>query len=423
MTTFELQCFQNEYLPQDADEVNAVVTLTASGSGGQPGQAASPEAAEVIVVDTSGSMEGQKLRQATSATAAAIDSIRDGVRFAVVAGDHEAHMVYPAGPELAVASPSTRAAATEALSGLRAHGGTAIGTWIALTSRLLGDQAGVRHAILLTDGKDEHESPEQLQVALRDASGTFQCDCRGVGTDWVVAELRQVATALLGTVDIVADPAGLAADFTAVMEAAMGKHIADATLRIWTPQGAEVLFVKQVAPEVNDLTSARVAVNPLSGDYPTGSWGDDSRDYHVCIRVRPGEVGDEMLAARLTLLVDDQPSGQALVKATWTTDMALSTRINRQVAHYTGQAELAEAIQEGLEARKSGDVETATVKLGRAVQLAAASGNAETAELLAKVVDVDDAGTGRVRLKQSVQEADEMTLDTRSTKTVRVGRS
>ena len=49
------------------------------------------------------------------------------------------------------------------------------------------------------------------------------------------------------------------------------------------------------------------------------------------------------------------------------------------VAHYTGQAELAEAIQEGLEARKQGDEDTATAKLGRAVALAHAAGNEDTA--------------------------------------------
>jgi hypothetical protein len=90
------------------------------------------------------------------------------------------------------------------------------------------------------------------------------------------------------------------------------------------------------------------------------------------------------------------------------------------VAHYTGQAELAEAIQEGLAARKAGDEATATARLGRAVALAVASGNEGTARLLGKVVDVVDAPSGTVRLRKGVTAADEMTLDTRSVKTVRV---
>jgi hypothetical protein len=131
-----------------------------------------------------------------------------------------------------------------------------------------------------------------------------------------------------------------------------------------------------------------------------------------------------MLAARVSLVASSadgqQVLGQGLIKAEGTHDEELSTRINHRVAHYTGQQELADAIQEGLEASKRGDGETATAKLGRAVALAHQAGNEDTARLLAKVVDVVDEATGTVRLKKKVEAADEMALDTRSTKTVRV---
>jgi von Willebrand factor type A C-terminal domain len=144
----------------------------------------------------------------------------------------------------------------------------------------------------------------------------------------------------------------------------------------------------------------------------------------VGVEVSAGGVGQEMLAARVSLVASSpagqQVLGQGLVRATWTEDEALSTRINPRVAHYTGQAELAEAIQEGLEASKRGDEETATARLGRAVALAHEAGNEDTAKLLSKVVDVVDEANGTVRLKKKVQAADEMALDTRSTKTVRV---
>ena len=90
------------------------------------------------------------------------------------------------------------------------------------------------------------------------------------------------------------------------------------------------------------------------------------------------------------------------------------------MAHYTGQAKLAEAIQDGLEARKAGDDDIAAAQLGRAVALAHQSGNEATASLLAKVVDAVGAVTGTVRLKAEVADADEMALDTRSTKIVGV---
>ncbi|WP_030667868.1 VWA domain-containing protein [Streptomyces rimosus] len=447
---FSAEVYQNAYLPEGGREVNAIVTVTATGggtSGGLPLFAAATDAGGlgaargrdsvgavrhagvVIMVDCSGSMDypPTKMRNARDATAAAIDTVRDGVAFAVVAGTHQAAEVYPGGGRLATADPTTREQAKEALRKLSAGGGTAIGTWLRLADRLLTDaDVGIRHGILLTDGRNEHESPQDLRATLDACAGRFTCDARGVGTDWEVKEVTGIAAALLGTADIVADPSGLAADFTRMMEAAMGKEVADVTLRLWTPQGAEVAFVKQVAPTVADLTGRRTESGPRTGDYPTGSWGDESRDYHLCVRVPAAEVGQEMLAARVSLVLPEpggsapQTLAQGLVRAVWTDDMAASTTINPQVAHYTGQAELAQVIQQGLDARKSGDADGATAKLGRAVQLASASGNEDTAKLLAKVVDVVDAATGTVRLKAKVTEADEMTLETRSTKTVRV---
>lgn len=423
MTTFSAQTYQNEYLPEGGSQVDAVVTVTASGSGGTLGSTA---AAEIIIIDTSGSMDypPAKLRAAQQATTAAVDCLRDGVSFGIIAGTKRAHQIYPAGGTLAAASAATRQQAKIAVGGLKANGGTAIGAWLTLANELFATVPGaIHHAILLTDGKDESETEADLDLALESAQGRFQCDCRGVGTDWVVSELRKVATSLLGSVDIIADPAAMAADFTEVIEAAMGKAVNDVSLRLWTPLGATVEFVKQVAPTIEDLTDRRTPVNPRSDDYPTGAWGDESRDYHVSIRVAPGQMGDEMLAGRVSLVVNGEVESQALVKAIWTEDAQLTTRINPAVAHYTGQAELAGAIQEGLEARKAGDEATATFKLGRAVQLAAESGNESTTKLLAKVVEVDDAASGTVRLKRQVDDADEMALDTRSTKTVRVVRS
>ena len=196
--------------------------------------------------------------------------------------------------------------------------------WLRLAYQMFQScPATLRHAILLTGGPNIERRNRRLDAAIELCEGAFRCDCRGVGTDWQVSELRKISTALLGTVDIVPDPAGLAADFEEMMRGAMSKQLPD------------VLF-----------------------------------------RVR--------------------------------------------VAYYTGQEELADAIQEGLEASRRGDRETATAELGRAVALAHRAGNEDTARLLSKVVDVVDEATGTVRLKQKVETADEMALDIRSTKTVRV---
>ena len=92
--------------------------------------------------------------------------------------------------------------------------------------------------------------------------------------------------------------------------------------------------------------------------------------------------------------------------------------IDPDVAHYTGQAELAAAIQSGLQAKRQGDLDRATLRLGRAVQLAAASTHTDLLSLLTKVVDVLDGDAGTVTLRRKVEAGDEMALDSGSTRTV-----
>ena len=104
---YSVDIYQNEFLPEGGREVNAIVTVTSTGggtTGGLPlathgpgdvpgsGAGSAAGAAVVIMVDCSGSMDypPTKRRSAREATAAAIDTIRDGVAFAVVAGTHVA---------------------------------------------------------------------------------------------------------------------------------------------------------------------------------------------------------------------------------------------------------------------------------------------------------------------------------------------
>jgi hypothetical protein len=427
---FSIKVDQNRYLPEGGREVNAIVTVEAIGAP-LAGAARSTATAVVIIIDTSGSMSapGNKMAAAKKAAQTAVDTLRDGVDFAVVSGSSWAKMIYPAGDQLVAANTKTREGAKTAIGRLRASGGTAIGSWLRLADRLFARAAathpnGIRHAILLTDGMN-NEAAEDFDASLAACVGHFVCDCRGVGTDWKVAELRKVSSALLGSVDIVAQPKDLEADFRSMIQAAMGKAIADVRLRVWTPQNATLRFVKQVLPTVADLTAKRTEAGPQAGDYPTGAWGAESRDYHICVEVPVGEVGREMRAGWVKLVASGTTGEQDQVLATgnilaeWTDDEALSTRINPRVADYTGQAELADVIQQGLQARKDGDLDTATARLGRAVVLAGESGNEAIAALLRKVVDVIDPATGTVRLKKQVDKTDEMSLDTRSTKTVR----
>ncbi|MEH2055583.1 MAG: VWA domain-containing protein [Nostoc sp.] len=421
---FTAEVFQNQYLPEGAKEVHAIMTVTVEEG---EGVAVAPSTGRLfgIICDISGSMGGNKIHAAKEAMVKVVNLLPEDAHFFIVTGAGKASVVFP----VSKATFDKKQQAIAAIKNIMANGGTLMSTWLAeALKQFTKIPDAVRQALLLTDGQNDDSDEQQLKKVLQQCEGIFQCDCRGVGTDWRVAQLREIATKLLGTTDIIPNAEMIEADFRAILEKAMSKDVSDVSLRLWTPQGAKVLFCKQVSPDIVDLTHRAKSVKAQVVDYPTGAWGKkESRDYHFCIEVNAGNVGDEMLAGRASLVYTlngtETKVAEARILATWTDDDAKSTKINRRVAHYTGQAELAESIQEGLEARSRGDIEVATAKLGKAVQLAHESGNEATAKLLKTVVDVQDAPTGTVKLKREVAKEDAMALETRSTKTTRISKS
>jgi len=117
---FKAEVFQNEYLSDGATDVHGVVSVTCSGAG-VAGQTAGTEAAEIIIVDTSGSMDmpPAKIAAARRAAKVAIEEIVDGTWFAVLSGHTIAQMVYPPHPGLAKMTAVTRRDASEAVTRLR----------------------------------------------------------------------------------------------------------------------------------------------------------------------------------------------------------------------------------------------------------------------------------------------------------------
>src|SRR5262249_1451184 len=147
---------------------------------------------------------------------------------------------------------------------------------------------------------------------------------------WEPAQLRLISGRLLGTVDIIPRPADIEADFKKVMESALDKAVREVRLRLWTPVGANLECCNLAYPEKVDLTARAepVAANAQARDFPTGAWGEEKRDYHLCVRVNPGRVGQRMCAGRVSLMTaeggQEVKLAEGLVLAVWTEDEAQS---------------------------------------------------------------------------------------------------
>ena len=159
MTAFSAQVAQNQYLAQGADLVHAVMSVTSgSATAAAPALAGARQSlVEALIVDCSGSMDGEKIIQTRQAVSKAIELLHDDTWFCVIAGTADAKVIVP----LTQATPESRQSAEKTVRRLNASGGTAMSTWLRTALAELGKKpGGIHHALLLTDGKDqsEHES-------------------------------------------------------------------------------------------------------------------------------------------------------------------------------------------------------------------------------------------------------------------------
>jgi hypothetical protein len=440
---FRIEAFQNRYLSPGQNRVDAILSVTAGADAGASGDGNKRQLVVGFIVDKSGSMAGERIHAVREAVIKAIRMLDERTWFFVVAFDAAAQVLVPdvqynAGrPTRAPALQATQAnkdLAAKALMNMSAGGGTAMSAGLSAAREIFAlAPTAIREAIFLTDGKNESETKEKVGAELARCAGMFECDCWGVGTDWRVGEVQQIAEALLGKASLIPEPHGIEEAFRRAMEQASAKALKDVRLRLWTPQGATLAFVKQVNPTIDEMTGKATVISPQVREYMTGAWASgEARDFHVGIDVRQGAVGDEMLAARPSIVylawqnsawveVEEKPA-EARLFANWTADDSLSSRIDHHVAHYTGQDELANAIQKGLELRAAGDEAGASHMLGKAVKLAHASHNTDMTHRLSKVVDVVDANSGTIRLKKDVHKAATMDLELESRTTKRVAR-
>ena len=405
--TVSLIASQDKYLPAGAgaSEVQAVLTVRTSGLHPAP-----QSAAEVIVIDCSGSMgwPASKIEAARRATAAAVAVLRDGTRFAVIQGTESARTVYPATASLAVAGPDSRAEAIACVQRLNPGGGTAIGAWLTLARDLLAERpAEIRHVLLLTDGKNETEQPDSLRQVLAACRDSFNCDARGIGDGWDAKELNGIASRLHGTADLVLRDADLEAEFTAMMHASMARALADLRIRLTRLPGTAVRYLKQVFPTEWDLTADGRRIDERTTEYHTPAWADEARQYQVCLTADPAHrPRDEDLLLAFVELVTDRsrlPLPEPVpVLVHWIDGHRPSTVLNSVVDHFNRYRELGKAVAEAHEAYYAGDLPGAETSLDRVLRLAHLLHDRAMLTLLAGLLRSTGPDAGPARLKEDI---------------------
>ncbi len=227
--------------------------------------------AMVIVLDTSGSMEGEKLREAKSAVKELVRKMRDEDNIAFVRYSDRAEVVEPLRRV-----GDVRGELAARIDRLSADGGTAIPLGLetgidALNQGLAraepGDQARVRRVVLVSDGLDSSR-PRSERLARASAWNGVTVSSMGIGLDFDEAYMGGLALAGHGNFGFVNDGPTLSAFLQRELVETATTVAQATTAHLHLPDG--VRFVRS--------TGADVEVNGREVDLRFGSiYADEAK--------------------------------------------------------------------------------------------------------------------------------------------------
>jgi Ca-activated chloride channel family protein len=203
----------------------------------------------VVVLDTSGSMAGEKIQQAKQSVIRLLRDLRDDDEIAFVRYASDTELVEP----LARAS-RVRDRLIEKIQALTAGGGTNIAPALSQGALAIADagRGRVRRVILASDGLDGTRTRSEA-VARESAERGITVSSMGIGLDFDESYMGAVAQAGRGNFAFVNNESALAAFLQRELKETASTTIESASARIKFPAG--VRFVRAVGADAKPLSS------------------------------------------------------------------------------------------------------------------------------------------------------------------------
>jgi Ca-activated chloride channel family protein len=233
----------------------ADLTLVADSSEGSRAHA---PLAMVIVLDTSGSMSGEKITEARSAITRLLRDMNDDDEVAFVRYSDAAQPVEPLRRVGAI-----RDDLIARVNRLEAGGGTAIPLGLAAGLDALGGENGsrVRRVVLVSDGLDSSR-PQSEHLASSSFERGITVSSMGIGLDFDESYMGGVARAGHGNFGFVNDEATLASFLLRELKETAATSVENARVRVSLPEG--VSFVRAAGADARaDGASVELAIGSL----------------------------------------------------------------------------------------------------------------------------------------------------------------
>lgn len=331
---------------------------------------ARPQVQIGLVIDTSGSMDGQirgamsqkKIDLVKAAATNVINQLQDGDAICLIAFSDRVQILVPA---QVIAGDRTRL--LNAIRHLRADGGTLMGDGIAAAQQqffALPAQSAVRKIVVLTDGQTNDEDrcyqlAEQTQIPFM---------LGGIGDDYNGRLLNEMARSARGIAEYIDRAEAVGDFFKEVLVTVQATVLTNATLNMDYRQRFRPKRIHEVSPELKSFDFAPVTP---SSRHTAVTLGDIQREGMTLLveYVYEGGAGfaNEFQVASLSLRYDQPPqSGLEVRSDDFTIQLTDATGfppMNPDVKQYVDHAAVETAQAQLLQAAQAGDVAGATRRL------------------------------------------------------------
>lgn len=308
-----------------------------------------------VVLDTSGSMSGEKIEQAKRAVRQLVERMQPEDRVALVTYNHTAQVLQP----LALVS-DVRRAIDGHVDRIFAGGGTVIPAALELGAAQLANAPGthVRRVVLVSDGLDgSGQAVEAVAASLRsEAARGVYASSLGIGADYDERFLTTVADAGRGNYEFLASGGELDGFLVRELEQASSTVVEQVAAALRLPDGWRVQRALGAELEMRG-GEAVLAIGPM--------FRGDARNVVVELTVdagAPGDLAGMDLEVRYRTTADGEQhrigGGRLALTAVPSTQMADASR-DAEVWARANAVVLEEEQARAVEAWRAGDVTTA----------------------------------------------------------------
>lgn len=336
-----------------------------------------------LVLDTSGSMSGEKIKR-----------LKDAVKFVVdmlSSDDYISVVTFASSPRTLVSSQQVRSAADKQalkrkVDGLDADGGTDIAPAMRsglaeIKKQMMSNR--ISRMVLLTDGDTQNESS---CLKMADESGKLGVPviALGIGTDWKEKLLQDIASRSGGQADYIAKPQEIGQFFQSTVQAMQAAVVQNAVLTLRLVAGVTPRKIWRVVPLIADLGFSPITDRAIT--VPLGELEKDQGQALLVELMLPArQAGNYRIAQAevaydvpLLNLVQEKERNDVMLE--FTLDPSSAQQVNPRVMNIVEKVTAFKLQTRALQEAEVGNIAGATQKLRAAATILLSQGDTQLAQ-------------------------------------------